>query len=148
MSMMIHQVDFKSPDAAKLLVMLTNEWSDLTAFEEERDGLKVPKPLVVVLDEQLVGGAAFTAYKRPKGTDTVVWLNALYVLPSHRGRGLASQLIDAAIGVSPTLYALTDIPDLYTKLGWRVVVTDDNGSVVAKGDVVDPQADPQADLKS
>ncbi len=128
--MKIIQTGFESSDAGDLLVLLNSEWNDLSAFETSREGLAIPEPLVAIEAGRVIGGAAFTAYREPGGTDVVVWLNALYVLPQFRGQGIASGLIVAAMAFSPRLYALTDIPDLYTKLGWNVCSNSESGSVV------------------
>ncbi len=92
--------------------------------------MEIPTPIVALEDNRVIGGAAFSNYTQPGGTNTVTWLNAVLVLPEFRGRGIASRLIRAAEEISPLLYALTDIPDLYTKLGWQIHHTAEDGHVV------------------
>lgn len=126
----VQQVDFGSAAAVRLLALLNAHWSDLTHLETERDGMEIPQPFVAQEGNCVVGGGCFSRYTRPGGSDPVVWLNALYVVPSHRGRGIASQLLRDCIRVAPQLYALTDIPALYTQLGWKILSTDSDGIVV------------------
>ena len=59
------------------------------------------------------------------------------VVPEHRGQGLATKLVKRAsemakeLGVG-VLCVLTDIPALYTALGWKEVHADGTSSVLAK----------------
>ena len=128
--MKIVQIEFESAEAEQLLQLLNSEWQDLSVFEECRSGLAIPRPIAALHEGRVVGGASFTKFLEPDGNDEVIWLNALYVLPKFRGKGIASKLVEFAMNVSPKLYALTDIPQLYTKLGWKVKKEVENGIVV------------------
>ncbi len=128
--MQISQADFDSTEARDLLTLLKSEWNDLEKLEKVREGMAIPRPLVALADSGVVGGASFTSYHAPDNGEVVLWLNAVYIEPQFRGRGIASQLIRAATRISPTLYALTDVPQLYTKLGWQVHSEHDDGTIV------------------
>lgn len=110
--------------------MLVREWPELGELESRRFGLAVPDPIVALQDNQVIGGVSFTSYKEPHGDNVVTWLNALYVDIVKRKQGIATALIKASKGTTRELYALTDIPDLYVKAGWKTVKTDENGTVV------------------
>lgn len=80
----------------------------------------------MTLDGQLVAGVTFTRFRSPESEEEVIWLNALFVKPLHRGHGLASKLLDQAVSVvasagSPVLFAYTKIPRLYLHHGWSEV---------------------------
>jgi N-acetylglutamate synthase-like GNAT family acetyltransferase len=57
--------------------------------------------------------------------ERAIWINAVLVAPEYRRQGVGSGLIRAAeeaarrVGI-PSLYALTEVPDLYSKLSWSV----------------------------
>ncbi len=113
------------------------EWGKRGVFDF--DGATFPGPLVAVADGEPVGGLAFTTFPRPGLGPKVsgLWIHALFVPPKHRRKGIASQLIRAAeVQAVPfsegDLYALTDIPELYEKLGWRRIQSDAAGTVVGK----------------
>jgi len=136
--MKIVQSDVASEESRDLLFLLRSEWDDFGGFEEAVYGLDVPQPLVALAGGRAVGGAAFTAFEEPGGDECgnkndgepVIWLNALYVVPECRGKGIASGLVTAATEICPVLYALTDVPGLYTRLGWAVCSEGESGFVV------------------
>lgn len=66
----------------------------------------------------------------PGSDKMAVWLNGLYVRSESRKQGIATELICASRGVAQNLYAFTDVVDLYTKVGWKIVSADKNGTVV------------------
>ena len=90
----------------------------------------------------MIGGLSFTAFKAPECMGIVesiaVWVNALRVEPSFRGQGVASKLIQYAQHKASPLYALTDVPLLYTKLGWCQIQVDKDGTVVSSAGVQRP----------
>ena len=113
------------------------EWGPKGAFD--LDGVPDPGPLVAIADGEPVGGLAFTRFQRPGPGPKVsgLWINALFVPPKHRRKGIASHLIQAAEAEAVRLregevYALTDIPALYEKLGWHLIRSDAAGTVVGK----------------
>ena len=96
-----------------------------------------PRPLVALEHDEALGGLAFSRFRRPGGESLALWINALFVVPDHRRKGIASQLIRAAEAEADQLgekelYALTDIPILYVNLGWRCIDSDSAGTVVGK----------------
>ncbi|WLQ13284.1 N-acetyltransferase [Hahella aquimaris] len=117
----VREVEFESPIAEALLRMFKKEWPDLTSFERKKNEVVIPKPLGAFEKESLVGGVSFCGYIGLNGEGTAIWVNAVYTYPSKRKLGVASCLIKEAVSRTPKLYALTHIPKLYTKLGWRIV---------------------------
>lgn len=108
----------------ELEARLRDEWPQIQSVRG--DGHAVPEPLVVLApDEALAGGLSFLEAESPTGEGRALWINAVLVSPPYRRRGVASLLIQAAqatakhAGVSH-LYALTEVPDLYSKQGWSV----------------------------
>jgi GNAT superfamily N-acetyltransferase len=128
--MEIVQIELESDEAKQLLLLLNSEWCDFTEFERCRSGLSIPRPIAALQEGRVLGGASFTTFMEPNGSNIVVWLNALYVIPESRDNGVASKLVEFAKHISPKLYALTDIPKFYTQLGWKVSEEVENGTVV------------------
>ena len=128
--MEIKKLEAGSKYASELNFLLNEEWPEIGRFENEKYGISIPNPIGLVENGEVVGGLSFTSYKAPNSEEIVVWVNAVFVNPLYRGQGLGSSLILAAQSSSSCLYALTDIPMLYTKLGWQTVKQDSNGTVV------------------
>lgn len=98
------------------------EWPDIQPSGEE-----APRPVVALTSiGSLAGGLAFASAKAPTSEERAIWINAVLVAPEYRRLGLGSQLIKAAeatavrLGVS-RLYALTELPALYSKLDWSII---------------------------
>ncbi len=95
------------------------QWPD---FSFDNYSVQLPKPIAVVIDNKSVAGIAFMHYPHPLTGKSVIWINALYVLPKFRKKGLAKQLVELATqkamasGQSQTL-AYTDIPEFYQAMG-------------------------------
>jgi GNAT superfamily N-acetyltransferase len=126
----IFQTNLNSPQAEALYTLLVQEWSDLPVFEAERNGVSIPDPVVVLDREVVIGGASFTRYVGPDSQKTEIWLNALLVEPHYRKQGVASSVIEYLHQLPHPIYALTDVPKLYTKCGWSILISDEQGSVV------------------
>jgi GNAT superfamily N-acetyltransferase len=107
------------------------EWPDSRddrAVEERLCGARqrgtLPLALVAVSSSTPVGFVSLTLYEKGIEQGRPHWIDALYVEPAHRGRGLALELLEAAeraggvLGISE-LFALTEIPELYHRAGWR-----------------------------
>lgn len=113
------------------------EWGENEHVDNEVDAFPLPKPLLALQQNNLMGGLAFTSFVKPKHSDFGLWINALLVTPQHRGQGIASRLIQAAdakaqeAGVGE-FYTYTDIPALYQKQGWTIVSSKDDGTVLRK----------------
>jgi len=128
--MNITSLERQSTFAAELNFQLNKEWPEIGSFEKEMYGVSIPNPMGVLIDEAIIGGLSFTSAKAPQSEEIVVWINAVLVQPSYRHRGIASKLIAAAESTAEKLFALTDIPELYIKVGWQVVSYDSEGTVV------------------
>ena len=113
------------------------EWEEIDFYKGATDGLTVPSPLLALDDRELLGGLTFSRYLAPGSLEIGLWINALLVAPKHRGNGIASLLIQAAEGESANieakeLFAKTDIPEMYLKLGWINVASNSEGEVLKK----------------
>ena len=109
---------------ADLQKRLQTEWPNFPPIHPADDA--VPKPLVALTSSSaLAGGLAFIAAKSPIGDQLAIWINGVLVAPEYRRQGVGSRLIQAAheaarrTGV-PRLYALTELPDLYSKQKWTI----------------------------
>jgi len=131
--MEITKLEINSQEALALNTLLNKEWSDVGEFENEKFGMSVPKPIAAIENGKVVGGLSFTCYKEPSGADVVVWVNTVFVIPSYRHQGIATKLIQSSCNSTSPLYALTDVPALYTNIGWKIVSNDSNGAVVKYG---------------
>jgi GNAT superfamily N-acetyltransferase len=87
----------------------------------------IPSVVVALEDSQLLGGALLIDSDMQLRPQLTPWLAGVYVKAEHRGRGIASQLVNrivakaAALGVQE-LYLYTDAAQsLYARLGWEVV---------------------------
>lgn len=73
-----------------------------------------------------IGFVSLTLYEKGIEQGRPHWIDALYIEPAYRRRGLALKLIQAAeirggiLGISE-IFALTEIPGLYHKAGWHDV---------------------------
>ncbi|MEH6557557.1 MAG: GNAT family N-acetyltransferase [Oceanicoccus sp.] len=128
----IIETQINSDFSKKLYSMFIGEWENMEVFESTKSGLSIPNPMVALANNQVIGGASFTRYQEPGSNNIVIWLNALYVRPENRNQGIATELIHASRGVANSLYALTDVADLYTKAGWNIVKTDKDGTIVKR----------------
>jgi GNAT superfamily N-acetyltransferase len=89
---------------------------------------RIPMTLVA-LDArgEPVGTAALTEHDMETHRELSPWLGGVYVVPTARGRGIASALIEELMGRAaargiPGLYLYTNGAEgLYRKLGWSVL---------------------------
>lgn len=113
------------------------EWDEVDPFEGAAEGFIVPPPLLAIDDQKLLGGLAFSSFPIPGSEEIGVWVNALLVTPEHRSIGISSQLVQAAeveaecIKVKE-LFVYTDVPKLYLKLGWSIVDSSGESTVLKK----------------
>ncbi|MDD1824633.1 GNAT family N-acetyltransferase [Photobacterium sp. ZSDE20] len=135
------QCDQHSPYWQQLERLFQTEWADFefkTAYPEleqsNPDNIQLPPVLVVLRENVVIGGLAYSHFQEPHQVRDVVWINAVYVDEEWRGQGIASELIKRAVGQMPGfyqsaalqdstsyLYAYTNIPSLYLSLGWSTV---------------------------
>ena len=116
-----------------LVGWIRKEWPDSRdddAIEERLCGSHrrdtLPMALVAVSDNTPIGFVSLTLYEKGIEQGRPHWIDALYVDPLRRGQGLAQRLLQEAEGKAATLgitelFALTEIPGLYHKCGWRSV---------------------------
>lgn len=91
----------------------------------------LPKPLLSYEGDKLVGGLSFIFFKHPENNEQVIWINALYIEPNSRGKGIASMLIkEAEKNVIDkgqyNLYVYTYKPNLYIKQHWEILNENEN----------------------
>ena len=89
-----------------------------------------PPSQVAMIATNPVGFIWLNRYQLPEHEKPEIWINGLYVLPKHRRKGIASSLMKRAELLvkhfEKKLYAYTDIPELYLRLGWQVYKPEDN----------------------
>lgn len=112
-----------------------DEWGDLdpkgslaswTAGLRERTYRdRIPTTFVALYDSIPVGSLVLVDHDMDTRRDLTPWLAGLFVVPSHRGRGMGSALVRHAIakaqefGVAMLyLYYTRDAEALYRHLGW------------------------------
>jgi GNAT superfamily N-acetyltransferase len=120
----------------ELLEQLEKEWPAIEPVDLV--GGTVPLPSVALTSAHtLAGGLVFVMAKSPLSDEFAVWVNAVLVLQEHRRQGVATRLIEAAeraairFGVA-RLFALTELPDLYRKIGWSVLRNDGADNVMMR----------------
>ena len=101
---------------------LTETWGRVDSLISP-DG-SYPPPLIAQQGTELAGGLSFTTATLPDAIDTGIWVNTLYVAPTHRERGLGTLLIEHAAQAASAfglqkLYVFTEIPALYQSIGWQ-----------------------------
>lgn len=111
-----------------------SHWHKQRAFTGKVKNKPVPSPLLAVAQETLAGGVGFTGHAQPDRLDIGLWINTLYVAPAQRRKGIASALVLAAVAECQQegfarLCVYTDVPLLYTRLGWQKL-SDGNGHSV------------------
>lgn len=124
--MIICNSDFNSVHLITLIEWLDALWPPFKSFEKNVLGLEMPSPVLALEENVLLGGLSFSAYEAPDEASTGLWINAVYVHDEHRGRGIASKLIqfaekEASKKAYTALYAKTDVSALYLSIGWKIV---------------------------
>jgi GNAT superfamily N-acetyltransferase len=126
-----------------LQTRLRKEWPNFPPIGAVKHAL--PNPLAALTSfNALAGGLVFVAAKSPIDDELAVWINAVLVAPEYRRQGVGSRLIGAAQQAASSagvqrLFALTEVPRLYSKLSWSIlsnngadfVMTWDGGGVSA-----------------
>ena len=120
--------EFKSPYLEPLHKWFVDQWGEGDFYSTHRDGHAIlAAPLIALDDDRLVGGLAFTRFNSPDKDEAALWVNAVLVAPAQRGKGVASALVAAAAQAAlqlgeAQLFAYTDVPQLYLKQKWSLVV--------------------------
>lgn len=125
----IRVTDKNSPYLDEVERLFQSEWSDFKLSNDYNENANLPAVIVATLDNELVGGLAFSRFKEPNLEGEVIWINAVFVEPEQRGKGLAKALIQegvaqASLFKQADLYAYTNVPQLYQDIGWREVDTE------------------------
>ncbi|WP_041472818.1 GNAT family N-acetyltransferase [Vibrio atlanticus] len=126
--------DESSPYWSELECLFQSEWSDFKFKDTYKDCVQLPPVIVVLRDNVVIGGLAYSHFQEPHQVRDVVWINAVYVDAQWRGQGIASELINRGVeqmpdyyqsqpskGSTSKLYAYTNIAPLYLSLGWSIV---------------------------
>ncbi|MEZ8656322.1 GNAT family N-acetyltransferase [Vibrio splendidus] len=126
--------DESSPYWSDLERLFQSEWSDFKFKDTYKDCVQLPPVIVVLRDNVVIGGLAYSYFQEPHQVRDVVWINAVYVDAQWRGQGIASELINRGVEQMPVyyqsqsskdstsnLYAYTNIAPLYLSLGWSII---------------------------
>ncbi|MEZ8715574.1 GNAT family N-acetyltransferase [Vibrio splendidus] len=121
--------DESSPYWSELERLFQSEWSDFKFKDTYKDCVQLPPVIVVLRDNVVIGGLAYSHFQEPHQVRDVVWINAVYVDVQWRGQGIASELINRGVEqvsstVQTQLYVYTNVMELYQGLGWSVVDID------------------------
>ena len=102
-------------------LLVNSEWGDNPNNDEFTN---VPKPLLLIYNDKLVGGVTFARFNSSEYGTNTCWVNTLFIKLEYRGMKLATHLLDDAFnqvkmeGI-PVLYVYTDKPEFYEKHGWQ-----------------------------
>ncbi|MDP2500996.1 GNAT family N-acetyltransferase [Vibrio splendidus] len=121
--------DESSPYWSELERLFQSEWSGFKFKDAYKDCVQLPPVIVVLRDNVVIGGLAYSHFQEPHQVRDVVWINAVYVDAQWRGQGIASELINRGVKqvsstVQTQLYVYTNVMELYQGLGWSVVDID------------------------
>ncbi|MEZ9858403.1 GNAT family N-acetyltransferase [Vibrio splendidus] len=121
--------DESSPYWSELERLFQSEWSDFKFKDTYKDCVQLPPVIIVLRDNVVIGGLAYSHFQEPHQVRDVVWINAVYVDAQWRGQGIASELINRGVKqvsstVQTQLYVYTNVMELYQGLGWSVVDID------------------------
>jgi GNAT superfamily N-acetyltransferase len=100
----------------------TDRWLEAHAREARMSG--IPCAWVAFVDECPVGSVSLIEHNMDTRRELTPWLAALFVLPSHRGRGIGAALVrrceeEAWATGATRLYLYTSPARLfYARLGW------------------------------
>jgi GNAT superfamily N-acetyltransferase len=116
-----HHEEWGHLDPAGSLQSWTDGLAERTCLE------RIPTTFVALEGSDPVGSAALVEHDMETRPDLTPWLAGVFVLPSHRHRGIASRLVSHAMSKArkfgvETLYLYTrSAAPLYSKLGWRSI---------------------------
>jgi predicted N-acetyltransferase YhbS len=104
-------------------------WRNCLVQSANRD--HIPISYVAIDQDAVLGSISLIAHNMDTHLELSPWLAALYVIPSHRRRGIGSALVRHLVQQAhrlemPRLYLYTSTArDLYAKLGWRHLVEEE-----------------------
>lgn len=116
---------------------IIREWGEVNQLPDIEKITETPLPLLALQNQDLAGGLTFIYYTSPEKNRKVLWINSVYIEDKKRGNGIASKLILEAEKIVQKhnyneLYVYTDKPNLYLKLGWKVIKVEGYHSVLKK----------------
>ena len=87
-----------------------------------------PASLLAIHNTSLVGVLAYKRHQADFQFGPQLWVNALFVVPEFRRRGIARRLLRAGICASQVMpsqqiFVYTDVPRLYLSCGWDHLLT-------------------------
>jgi GNAT superfamily N-acetyltransferase len=125
-----------SSTLSELTDLFRAAWAEFESLEASVKDC--PDPIAALnASGRAIGGLAFRRARTPNGSNQL-WINALYVDPDFRGKGVASQLIKHAERVAERyatdsfLYVYTEYPQLYEPIGWQRVTSDSEHPVLRR----------------
>ena len=137
-------VSADAPERQQLAQWYHAEWGQHAglSLEQERQRLNVaqdadgfPQLIGAFDDGQVVGAVQLKRREMQAFPQYEHWLGSVFVADSHRGRGLASGLVEQAVALALRmgicdLYLQTEALDggLYARLGWKPLQEADNRS--------------------
>lgn len=136
------------PELVRLIAEWHQEaWGHLTGrsveerieeFAEQRGSRRVPLTVVARADGKPVGTASLLAEDMDTHADLTPWLASVYVLPSHRRKGIGERLCRRVVEEArqlgfERLYLFTeDREAFYRRMGWETLSHEDyRGEAVA-----------------
>ncbi|MFT5082049.1 MAG: GNAT superfamily N-acetyltransferase [Lentisphaeria bacterium] len=97
------------------------------SLKRHMDNAPLPITFIAHLDDLPLGSVSLVYYQFVASAEQSEWLTNLYVVPTHRCKGIASTLLDHAqryahdIGLERLLLYTTDQANFYKKRGWITV---------------------------
>ena len=82
-----------------------------------------PGAIVAIQDDTPIGTLAFKRHQSSFQSSPQLWINAVYVEPDYRRRGIGRSLVRHSVDICAQrgigqLFAYTDVPKLYLGVGW------------------------------
>ena len=125
-SVEIAELDQHPMHRPQVVEWLYAQWEESTRdeFDEAiRTRSGCPPTLIAIDHDQPIGVLAYTLFTMKTRTTEDMWINAVYVATSWRGRGVGSRLVTEGVHAAKafgrsTIYVNTDVPRFYERNGW------------------------------